>query len=201
MHRGMPMTRMSAWARPHGLVGDARPDATAVARCRGRNGKSGAKGPAGTDSAAHRNRHPRVTGAGGHGAATATNQARRRRRRICGTPASPAASSAVCWRSVLAGRTSPSVFPTASAASSDSASYGSSAAGCRPANRLSAELSSVRGSPGTTPRRTLFSRTQIGAAISASRSSESPRTSRCNPIGSEERRVGKECRSRWSPYH
>ena len=28
-----------------------------------------------------------------------------------------------------------------------------------------------------------------------------PITTKCNNLRSEERRVGKECRSRWSPYH
>ena len=38
-------------------------------------------------------------------------------------------------------------------------------------------------------------------AAPASQKSEVAKTYCCNPFRSEERRVGKECRSRWSPYH
>src|SRR2546422_8502960 len=42
-------------------------------------------------------------------------------------------------------------------------------------------------------------------AVGVRRGPTSPRSSRVTPRGgparSEERRVGKECRSRWSPYH
>src|SRR5256885_246442 len=39
------------------------------------------------------------------------------------------------------------------------------------------------------------------ARIICPRSARCPRSERCEPARSEERRVGKECRSRWSPYH
>src|SRR5215204_7324105 len=45
-------------------------------------------------------------------------------------------------------------------------------------------------SPGCAPALGIRSRTRRGAA-----------TRRARPGRSEERRVGKECRSRWSPYH
>src|SRR3712207_8405537 len=40
-----------------------------------------------------------------------------------------------------------------------------------------------------------------GDSAPASRASRQPRSEFTTAIRSEERRVGKECRSRWSPYH
>src|SRR6202795_3453194 len=52
-------------------------------------------------------------------------------------------------------------------------------------------------------RRVLFRSRAKAAAIAASRRTTTPKTtpSRTRVRRSEERRVGKECRSRWSPYH
>ena len=46
----------------------------------------------------------------------------------------------------------------------------------------------------------VMSAAALGAAIMAS-TDEMARQLRQPPFRSEERRVGKECRSRWSPYH
>ena len=40
-----------------------------------------------------------------------------------------------------------------------------------------------------------------GAATSATIQDKAPAAVPANEVRSEERRVGKECRSRWSPYH
>src|SRR5258708_25178422 len=42
----------------------------------------------------------------------------------------------------------------------------------------------------------------VTGLLSIERAKKAARGSRCaGPVRSEERRVGKECRSRWSPYH
>src|SRR5256886_9142479 len=50
-------------------------------------------------------------------------------------------------------------------------------------------------------RRTKSGRFDVANAITVDQIREAPREEVTQRIRSEERRVGKECRSRWSPYH